>query len=73
VLSTPLMETSPRFVSRVYPARGGAGGSCSRGWGFVENNRPRLKQRVHIDCVDVPGRSMAMIVGNTRRLDVVES
>jgi len=73
VLSTPLMEISPRFVSRVYPARGGDGGSCSRGWGVVEKKRLRLKQRVHIDCVNDPGRIMATIVVNTGRLDVVKS
>lgn len=71
MLSTPLMEISPRFVSRVYPARGGDGGSCSCGWGVVEKNRPRLKQRAHIECVEVPGRIMATIVVNSGRLDVV--
>ena len=65
MLSIPEMDIRPRFVSRVYPARGGGGGNascfcCSLCWVVVEKWRLRFRQRMHIEGRDLPGRIMVV-------------
>lgn len=69
MLSIPVMEIRARFVSRVYPVRGGDGGNafrfcCSYCCGVDENGRLRIKQRAHIDGMDLPGRIMVVVAGD---------
>jgi hypothetical protein len=65
VLSIPVMDIRARFVSRVYPARGGGGGDayccCWLGCEVDEKGLLRVKQREHIDERDLPGRMMSMV------------
>lgn len=61
VLSIPVMEISPRFVSRLYPAVGGKGAFwlCSVRCAVVENSLRRTRQRLQTEGL---GRIMVELV-----------
>lgn len=62
MLSTPVMEIKPRFVSRAYPVCGGCWGPCD--CRVVENERPLKEQLAHIERGYFPVRIILIMLSS---------